>query len=1357
MKQKLLLFAFTLISAMLCSQAQNMAFEDFKTNDGTQNFFYKNIVKTDASGNIYTLGATTTSNSTTDILLTKKNSSGVTLWSKQINGTANYHDFGSGLAITSSGDVYITGAITNNTTTLAPELIIRKYNSSGSQQFSTTYSGAGYGAVGKDIVVDGSGNSYITGAEYNSGFNADILTIAFGSTGTQIWTDLFDNNSLNDGGVKIGFRSNKVTVTGAVTQSTNNYKIATLTFTASTGVRSETITLGSTMTSSVEIVTGMTTDASGNTYICGATEVSGQGFNMYVAKLTSSLTIAWQQTYNGVSNLDDQAKGIQVDGSGNVYITGYSTSSTLGKEIRTIKYNSSGTLQWNNVINSTGNNPDQAFDMEMDASSNIYVCGSISSDINQLDYYTVKYNSGGTKIWDIQTDGNHLNDQATNLAIDSLNNIIVTGESETSTGSYVYSTCKYIQKDVITPTDYSLEVPNPNMLFYPNKGQLKNTSNALVPDVKFYTNNTSPIFMFKDNSQSFMFAKVDAIASTIDTLQRIDLTFDKVLNTKIYPMAEQKDGSLNYFLAHTGSGITSVLGNQRLVTPNIYNNIDLMSTSNDVGIKYYFIVKPGGNPADIQLSYTGATSFSLNGSTNALSINSKIGSLTFVRPLVYQITASNATVAVTSFTPAWATNGASNRYKFNLGTYTSSLTLVIEVEQGISPAKVQHLGGPEWSTPFGGSGYDEAFDIKTDSSGNSYWVGTTNGSIPKYNLFPGIFTAPQGDFDMFVAKFGTADALTSTPQGYIPTGDKLMWSTYWGGEGEDKGYAIDVEGTGTSGEIYLTGYTKSSNFHTSSVSGFYNDTYSGNSDAFVVKLKYGPTSLINAVAADIWATFLGGAGDDIGNDIKVNGSQIFVGGSTTSVPTSCTCLVPNASGDDGFPVYNATFHATQSGGTDGFLVNLDTTTGLTKATYIGGSSNDVVNEVSLNGSDVYLVGSTNSTNTTFSPITLTGTNIYNQGVIGGAYDAFFGRVSTSGNWLSYYGGSGDDYGNTIKVLFTTFAIGGLTKSTSACDTCTCAVPSVGQFPVCNKAFSTTYSSFKGGNSDGYLAEFDFNGVYKWGTYMGGDGDDNIASISFGGDGYAMYAAGETNTTNKTSLYFNDPSAYDVTTGTFAVPNSTSSDGYMTVFDGYQQNLYYSDYCLGSYWNAPVVDMKSNINAVHIWGSHHYYAGKTTNLDFLIHNGSGTAVNNMTTPPSTSWGAYNNAQTWQFNAGQTINTSAGVVNYNPDAVMIRFNLNSMPMTGTPYVGIKEIPKNNNALIIFPNPTNGVLNIFSKLDYSDNLTLEIINLLGQTVYSEDLGNKTQEFSRQINLSDYSAGVYNINIKGSKTNLNKLFVKQ
>jgi hypothetical protein len=103
----------------------------------------------------------------------------------------------------------------------------------------------------------------------------------------------------------------------------------------------------------------------------------------------------WVARYKGpVVGGSDVAYAVAVDGSGNVYVTGFSTGSGTGYDFATIKYNSSGTQQWVDRYNGPGNGndvPNGPYAIAVDASGNPYVTGQSIGSNGDYDYATIKY------------------------------------------------------------------------------------------------------------------------------------------------------------------------------------------------------------------------------------------------------------------------------------------------------------------------------------------------------------------------------------------------------------------------------------------------------------------------------------------------------------------------------------------------------------------------------------------------------------------------------------------------------------------------------------------------------------------------------------------------------------------------------------------------------------------------------------------------------------------------------------------------------------------------------------------------------------------------------------------------------
>ncbi len=296
-------------------------------------------------------------------------------------------------------------------------------------------------------------------------------------------------------------------------------------------------------------------------------------------------------------------------------------------------------------------------------------------------------------------------------------------------------------------------------------------------------------------------------------------------------------------------------------------------------------------------------------------------------------------VLVTGFTNSTDFSGANNAYYGNGDAFV---------------AKVSASGSLLWATYLGGSNEDEGWGIAVDGSGNSLLTGVTYSTD-----FSGANNAFHGGYeDAFVAK--------------VSTSGSLLWATYLGGNNDDEGYGIALDG---SGNALVAGATDSTDF-----SGANNANY-GDWDAFVAK--------VSASGSLLWTTYLGGSGDDVGWGIAVDGSG--------------NSLVVGETDSTDFSGGNNAYY----GNEDAFVAKVSTSGSLLWATYLGGSNDDHGHGITVDGSDNTLVtGYTTSTD-------FSGANNASYG----DWDAFVAKVSASGSllWATYLGGSGDNVGVGIAL------------------------------------------------------------------------------------------------------------------------------------------------------------------------------------------------------------------------------------------------------------------------------------------------------------------------------------------------------
>jgi hypothetical protein len=260
-------------------------------------------------------------------------------------------------------------------------------------------------------------------------------------------------------------------------------------------------------------------------------------------------------------------------------------------------------------------------------------------------------------------------------------------------------------------------------------------------------------------------------------------------------------------------------------------------------------------------------------------------------------------VFVTKMNP----DGSALIYSTYLGgnTYDTGSNLVLDAEGAVyvagktrsnnfpmqNPIQSQYMGGDDalvfkmdasgtqlvFSTYLGGSYYDAAYSISRGQDGSIYITGSTeSANFPTKN---GIQNNFGGLRDAFVSKLN-------------PAGNALIYSSYLGGNGFDNCLGIAV---GHEGEVYLRGYTDSSNFP---VKNHNQEKAGGGKDIFVVKINSAGNDLI-------FSNLLGGSGDDMcgGNSFVLSPlGEIYVAGHTYSVdfPTKNPLQAHNAGGSDFF-------------------------------------------------------------------------------------------------------------------------------------------------------------------------------------------------------------------------------------------------------------------------------------------------------------------------------------------------------------------------------------------------------------------------------------------------------------------------
>jgi len=189
---------------------------------------------------------------------------------------------------------------------------------------------------------------------------------------------------------------------------------------------------------------GMEVDASGNIYVTGKSKINSNE-DFLTIKYNNSGVTQWIQRYNGPGNNSDYPGAIALDGAGNVYVTGGSMQANAKLEYTTIKYSTSGVQMWLQNFRGAGEIGDFANSIAVYGSGIVYITGTTYNTGTSYDQTTIKYNSLGTMLWVQKKNGiEDIDDMANALTIDNAGNVYVVGYIYNSSQNLSdYSTIKY--------------------------------------------------------------------------------------------------------------------------------------------------------------------------------------------------------------------------------------------------------------------------------------------------------------------------------------------------------------------------------------------------------------------------------------------------------------------------------------------------------------------------------------------------------------------------------------------------------------------------------------------------------------------------------------------------------------------------------------------------------------------------------------------------------------------------------------------------------------------------------------------------------------------------------------------------
>jgi|688.fasta_scaffold00272_16 hypothetical protein len=950
------------------------------------------------------------------------------------------------IARNTSNDVFTCGATLDNNGNY--DILLTKHNSANVLQWSVTFAGS-YGGddYAADIALDALGNIYVVGTTQVGSIDYNAVMLKFNPSGTQSWAQTYAGSGNGPDGFTTVLveNNNSIYAAGGAYISLSNLTDALSVKYDSTGTSLWTNTWNNS-TSSMQDAAVRIVNSGGQTYVFSASQSGNNPVTWKMAQPRyNSTTGAFIAA--GISSGDDTAfstvSDVAVDGVNHILVAGTVQSTTQGKNIRVARFNLTLTEQWVYNYNGAGNTDDEAMALALVGTSHVYVTGYTTSTANGKDLFAAKLvTTSGAVVWDHEMDLATGDDRGAAISLD------VAGNAFIATTSYKDGNDDMVVSVLSSSAGTVLATNRYNSTYNRNDQAQK-----IALDVS-----TNEVYM----------------AGQIETAP----------NTYSYMLTKW---SVRTVYAPVPVGGYSSSGGYIENRGQLRNEDGTSNTS----VKFYCQKNsPCTYLDDSKISYV----FSSPKADTLLSDTLHRVDMTFKRGV------ENAKIYPISERPEYANfylghmlSPSERTAIFNavvkIGTYTNTDVIYTNNNSGYRHWIVARSGAPtgdfimeytgQSSLSINGNGdlvIATSVGNQIQPKANVYTMNNTTGVMTLLSWQPGYvlngnavsFSFPNSWTGTLVIEMQRA----ANGGGDLIDNVELEWSTYFGDLNNDR--LNDVFGN-ENGSTWVTGATVSNNFPL--IPGSY-ILYENAGAHDIITASFGPN------CAAIWLSYYGGSGDDWANAITRSASgYLIVVGYTESI--DLPDIAEGALDDDII-----------GGFVDGVIIKMKPEGIIVIDSYLGGEGSDQILDCDFNhsiyGSDIYLVGNTDSDEQSFPVVNPAGaySQLYAGAIPGGglqAGDGFIVRINEINNnilWSTFFGSNSADM--CLEIAFAAsdvFIMGVTTSNHHSSDEC--SVPNDGNFPFCAQNGSWSNNDFEPEDlSKLFISRFDRNNnALKWSTFL----------------------------------------------------------------------------------------------------------------------------------------------------------------------------------------------------------------------------------------------------------------------------------